>query len=45
MGFGAGMNLQTRAGIFTIIYAMGRQFDNPVNIGNAKMHFGYISRF
>jgi outer membrane protein assembly factor BamA len=45
MGFGAGMNLQTRAGIFTIIYAMGRQFDNPVNIGNAKVHFGYISRF
>jgi outer membrane protein assembly factor BamA len=44
-GFGAGMNLQTRAGIFTISYAMGRQFDNPVNISNAKVHFGYISRF
>ena len=45
IGFGAGMNLQTRAGIFTIIYAMGRQFDNPVNIGNSKVHIGYISRF
>ena len=44
-GFGAGMNLQTRAGIFTIIYAIGRQFDNPVNIGNSKVHIGYISRF
>jgi len=44
-GFGAGMNLQTRAGIFTISYAMGRQFDNPVNFSNAKVHFGYVSRF
>jgi len=45
LGFGAGMNLQTRAGIFTISYAMGRQFDNPVNIGNSKVHIGYIQRF
>jgi outer membrane protein assembly factor BamA len=45
MGFGAGMNLQTRAGIFTLSYALGRQFDNPVNIGDAKVHIGYIQRF
>lgn len=45
LGFGSGMNLQTRAGIFTIIYAMGQQFNNPLNIGNAKVHFGYTSRF
>jgi hemolysin activation/secretion protein len=45
LGFGAGMNLQTRAGIFTISWAMGRQFDNPINIGNAKVHIGYIQRF
>jgi hemolysin activation/secretion protein len=45
IGFGVGMNLQTRAGIFTISYAMGRQFDNPLNIGNAKVHIGYIQRF
>jgi len=44
-GFGAGLNLQTRAGIFTISYAMGRQFDNPVNLSTAKVHFGYTSRF
>jgi outer membrane protein assembly factor BamA len=44
-GFGAGMNLQTRAGIFTISYALGRQSGNPVNIGNAKVHIGYIQRF
>ena len=44
-GFGAGMNLQTRAGIFTISWALGSQFDNPINIGNAKVHIGYIQRF
>ncbi|KPK86318.1 MAG: hypothetical protein AMS27_05290 [Bacteroides sp. SM23_62_1] len=44
-GFGAGMNLQTRAGIFTISYAMGRQYKNPVNLSSAKVHFGYLSRF
>ena len=45
MAFGAGMNLQTRAGIFTINYAVGRQLGNPVNIGNAKVHLGYVNRF
>ncbi len=44
-GFGAGVNLSTRAGIFSLVYAVGRQFDNPVNIGRAKIHFGYLNRF
>jgi outer membrane protein assembly factor BamA len=45
LGFGAGMNLQTRAGIFTISWALGSQFENPVSIANAKVHIGYIQRF
>ena len=45
LGFGAGINMQTRAGIFSLNYALGKQFDNPVNIGNAKIHIGYINRF
>jgi outer membrane protein assembly factor BamA len=45
LGFGAGINLATRAGIFSLNYALGKQFDNPVNIGNAKIHVGYINRF
>lgn len=45
LGFGAGINLSTRAGIFSLVYALGRQFDNPVNIGNAKIHVGYLNRF
>jgi len=44
-GFGMGMNLATRAGIFSLVYALGKQFDNPVNIGRAKIHFGYLNRF
>lgn len=45
VGFGGGLNLSTRAGIFSLVYALGKQFDNPVNIGNAKIHFGYLNRF
>ncbi len=45
LGFGAGINLQTRAGIFSLNYALGKQFDNPINIGNAKIHIGYVNRF
>jgi hemolysin activation/secretion protein len=45
LGFGAGINMQTKAGIFSLNYALGKQFDNPINIGNAKIHIGYINRF
>jgi len=45
IGFGGGVNLSTRAGIFSLVYALGRQFNNPVNISNAKIHIGYLNRF
>ncbi|MDX9695486.1 MAG: POTRA domain-containing protein [Bacteroidales bacterium] len=44
-GIGIGLNFDTRAGIFSISYATGRQFDNPIEIQAAKIHVGYISRF
>jgi outer membrane protein assembly factor BamA len=44
-GFGGGVNLSTRAGIFSLVYAIGKQFGNPINIGKAKIHFGYLNRF
>lgn len=44
-GFGIGMDFETKAGIFSISYALGKQFDNPIEIRTAKIHFGYISRF
>jgi outer membrane protein assembly factor BamA len=44
-GFGAGTSFETRAGIFTISYALGSQFGNPVGFRNAKVHFGITSLF
>jgi len=44
-GIGIGASFETKAGIFTINYAVGKQFDNPMELRSAKIHFGYISRF
>ena len=43
--FGVGMNFETNAGIFSISYAVGKQFDNPVQFRSAKIHFGFINFF
>jgi len=45
IGFGAGVNFETGAGIFTFNYALGQQFDNPILIRNAKISFGFKSIF
>jgi hemolysin activation/secretion protein len=45
VGFGAGLNLQTKAGMFSISYALGTQQGNPLEFQSAKVHLGYISRF
>ena len=44
-GFGAGIEFQTGAGIFSLTYALGRQFNNPIEFRNARIHFGFINRF
>ncbi len=44
-GFGAGVNFETNAGIFTFNYALGKQFDNPIRVRNAKVSFGFRSIF
>lgn len=44
-GFGLGANLQTKAGIFGLMYALGRQQGNPVNLQQGKIHFGYVALF
>lgn len=44
-GFGAGFNFETNAGIFSIYYAMGKQFNNPIEFEKAKIHFGFTSLF
>lgn len=44
-GFGAGLNFETGAGIFSLYYAVGRQFNNPVEFNKAKVHFGFVNYF
>lgn len=44
-GFGLGFSFGTNLGIFSISYALGKQFDNPILISNGKIHFGYVAYF
>lgn len=44
-GFGVGAAIETKAGIFGITYAMGRQLGNKISIKSAKIHFGYVNYF
>ena len=44
-GFGTGVSFQTKAGIFSISYALGKQLSNPILLRTAKVHFGIISIF
>ena len=44
-GFGAGITFETRIGIFSLTYALGKQFDNPIEFRSGKIHFGIVSRF
>ena len=44
-GFGIGLSFGTKIGIFSISYALGKQFDNPILFSNGKVHFGYIAYF
>lgn len=44
-GFGTGLSFGTNIGIFSISYALGKQFDNAIKMSNGKVHFGYIAYF
>jgi outer membrane protein assembly factor BamA len=44
-GFGAGITFETKPGIFSLSYALGKQFNNPISVRSAKIHFGIISTF
>lgn len=44
-GFGAGINFETKAGIFGLTYALGRSFSLPVELRSGKIHFGFTSLF
>lgn len=44
-GFGTGISFETKAGIFSLSYALGKQFDNPLYLRAAKVHFGIVNYF
>jgi outer membrane protein assembly factor BamA len=44
-GFGAGMNFQTKAGIFSLSYALGQGIGNPLNFSTGKINFGIVNYF
>jgi hypothetical protein len=46
LGLGVGMNFETKAGIFGISIAVGRQdIGQGVDFRSAKFHLGYVSLF
>jgi outer membrane protein assembly factor BamA len=45
IGIGTGISFETSSGIFTINYAVGKQFNNPIDLRAAKVHFGFINFF
>ncbi|XZF12623.1 hypothetical protein ACTHGU_12610 [Chitinophagaceae bacterium MMS25-I14] len=44
-GFGIGTTLETKSGLFTISYALGRSDVNPLQFRQSKIHFGYVAYF
>ncbi|MFT3886404.1 MAG: BamA/TamA family outer membrane protein [Flavobacteriales bacterium] len=45
LGFGVGTSFETKAGIFALSYALGKQFNNPIELRGGKVHFGFTSLF
>lgn len=44
-GFGTGVALETKIGVFGINYALGRQLGNKIDFRSSKIHFGYVNYF
>jgi outer membrane translocation and assembly module TamA len=44
-GFGVGLNLDSRAGVIIINYALGHQLNNKIELRSSKIHIGLINRF
>lgn len=45
LGFGLGTSFETKAGLFSLTYALGQQFENPILLRGGKVHFGFTSLF
>lgn len=45
IAFGAGINFETKPGIFSLSYALGKFSDTPLQFSSAKIHFGFVNLF
>ncbi len=45
LGTGVGLNLETKVGIFSISYAIGKAIDSPFSFRSGVVHFGMVSGF
>lgn len=45
LGFGAGIAFETRIGILSLNYALGKERSNAIQFKNSKVHFGIINYF
>ena len=45
VGLGTGINFETKAGIFSLTYALGNQFNNGFDVRSGKIHFGIVNSF
>ena len=45
LGFGAGINVDTRAGVFGLSLALGKSNGIPLQLDAPKVHLGYVSVF
>jgi outer membrane protein assembly factor BamA len=43
--FGAGLNLETKGGAFSLIYAVSNNLSDQIVLKNGKIHFGYVNNF
>ncbi|MBK0382754.1 hypothetical protein I5M32_07260 [Pedobacter sp. SD-b] len=45
LGVGLGITFQTKVGIASLSYALGKQKNNPLDLQKGKIHFGIVSYF
>lgn len=45
LGIGAGINFSTKAGVVSLVYAVGKSEDQVLSTRLSKFHFGYIAKF
>ncbi|MEM9053276.1 MAG: BamA/TamA family outer membrane protein [Bacteroidota bacterium] len=45
LGVGAGVSLTTDTGVFRLVYALGSSDEQVISFNQAKIHFGFTSRF